>query len=55
MYRSIYLPLDNSAHSLKGVDIAIALAGATGAALTGSHVYAAKLHDRRFRQMEGVE
>jgi len=53
MYRSIYLPLDNSAHSLKGVEIAIALAGATGAALTGSHVYAAKLHDRRFRQMEG--
>ncbi|MDP2787430.1 MAG: universal stress protein [Pseudomonadota bacterium] len=53
MYRSIYLPLDNSAHSLKGVEIAIALATTTGAALTGSHVYAAKLHDRRFRQMEG--
>lgn len=53
MYRSIYLPLDNSAHSLRGVDIAIALARATGASLSGSHVYAAKLHDRRFRQMEG--
>jgi nucleotide-binding universal stress UspA family protein len=53
MYKSIYLPLDNSAHSLAGVDIAIALARTTGAALAGSHVYAAKLHDRRFRQMEG--
>ena len=53
MYQSIYLPLDNSAHSLAGVDIAIALARQTGAQLTGSHVYAAKLHDRRFRQMEG--
>jgi len=53
MYKSIYLPLDNSAHSLRGVDLAIALAKAVGASLTGSHVYAAKLHDRRFRQMEG--
>ena len=53
MYQSIYLPLDTSAHSLAGVDIAIALARQTGAQLTGSHVYAAKLHDRRFRQMEG--
>lgn len=52
-YTSIYLPLDNSAHSLRGVDLAIALAKAGGASLTGSHVYAAKLHDRRFRQMEG--
>lgn len=53
MYKSIYLPLDNSAHSLRGVDLAVALAKETGAALAGSHVYAAKLHDRRFRQMEG--
>lgn len=53
MYSSLYLPLDNSAHSLAGVDIAIALAQSGGAKLTGSHVYAAKLHDRRFRQMEG--
>ena len=53
MYRSIYLPLDNSAYSLAGVDLALILAKTTGAELTGSHVYAAKLHDRRFRQMEG--
>lgn len=53
MYTSIYLPLDNSAHSLAGVEVALALARQTGAKLTGCHVYAAKLHDRRFRQMEG--
>jgi len=53
MYQSIYLPLDNSAHALAGLDLAIVLARETGARLTGSHVYAAKLHDRRFRQMEG--
>jgi nucleotide-binding universal stress UspA family protein len=53
MYRSLYVPLDNSAHSLAGLDLAIALAKSSGARLTGSHVYAAKLHDRRFRQMEG--
>ncbi len=53
MYRSIYVPLDNSPLSLAGLDTAIELAGWTGALLTGSHVYAARLHDRRFRQMEG--
>jgi nucleotide-binding universal stress UspA family protein len=53
MIRSIYLPLDNSPLSLAGVDLAIGIAQRTGALLTGSHVYAAKLHDRRFRQMEG--
>ncbi|MBI2314024.1 MAG: universal stress protein [Betaproteobacteria bacterium] len=52
MYRSIYVPVDNSPHSLAGLDIAIAIANKTGAPLTGSHVYAARLHDRRFRQME---
>lgn len=53
MYRSIYLPLDNSPLSLAGTDLAIQLAARSGALLTGSHVYAASLHDRRFRQMEG--
>lgn len=52
-YKHIYLPLDNSVHSLLGVDLAIAYAQMHGSELTGSHVYAAKLHDRRFRQMEG--
>ncbi|MFQ5606216.1 MAG: universal stress protein, partial [bacterium] len=34
------------------MDFSIALAKATGARLIGSHVYAAKLHDMRFKQME---
>jgi nucleotide-binding universal stress UspA family protein len=53
VFHSIYVPLDNSAHSLCALDLAIQIARASGATLTGSHVYAAKLHDRRFRQMEG--
>ncbi len=52
-YRSIYVPFDNSAHALRATDIAVAIAERAGACLTGSHVYAAMLHDRRFRQMEG--
>ena len=52
MYRSIYIPFDNSGHSLLALDAGIAIAQRTGACITGSHVYAACLHDRRFRQME---
>ncbi len=52
MYRSIYIPFDNSGHAQRAVDVGIAIAQRTGACITGSHVYAARLHDRRFRQME---
>mgnify|MGYP001596638367 CR=1 FL=1 len=51
-YQSIYIPFDNSPHARRGLDLGIAIARATGARVTGSHVYAAGLHDRRFRQME---
>jgi len=51
-YKSIYVPFDNSAHALRAVDLGIAIARQSGACITGSHVYAAGLHDRRFRQME---
>jgi len=51
-YQSIYIPFDNSAHARRGLDLGIAIARETGASITGSHVYAAGLHDRRFRQME---
>jgi len=51
-YKSIYIPFDNSAHALRGLDLGVAIARKTGARITGSHVYAAGLHDRRFRQME---
>ena len=52
MYRHIYVPVDNSEHSNAAVELAVALGKAFGADLVGSHVYAAKMHDYRFRQME---
>jgi nucleotide-binding universal stress UspA family protein len=52
MYRRIFVPVDNSEHSNRCVDIGVAWAGAFGATLVGSHVYAAKMHDYRFKQME---
>ncbi|OGA78369.1 MAG: hypothetical protein A3G81_04910 [Betaproteobacteria bacterium RIFCSPLOWO2_12_FULL_65_14] len=53
MYRSIYVPFDNSAHALRAAEIALAIAAKGGGELTASHVHAASLHERRFRQMEG--
>jgi nucleotide-binding universal stress UspA family protein/ribosomal protein L37E len=52
MYEKIYVPVDNSDHSDAAIEIAVALAGATGARVIGCHVYAARMHDVRFRQME---
>ncbi len=52
MYKSIYVPVDNSDHSNRAVACSIALGKAYAAKLVGCHVYAAKLHDYRFRQME---
>lgn len=54
LHRRILLALDSSDHSNTATQIASELAQlAEGAVITGSHVYAARLHDRRFRQMEG--
>jgi nucleotide-binding universal stress UspA family protein len=52
MYKSIYVPVDNSDHSNRAVVCSLALGKAFSAKLVGCHVYAAKLHDYRFRQME---
>ncbi|MFN2466215.1 MAG: universal stress protein [Candidatus Dormibacteria bacterium] len=52
MFREIYVPVDNSEHSNAAIEVAVALAGSTGARLTGCHVYAARMHDVRFKQME---
>jgi nucleotide-binding universal stress UspA family protein len=52
MYKSIYVPVDNSEHSNRAVSCAVDLGKAFSAKLVGCHVYAAKLHDYRFRQME---
>ncbi len=52
MYRHIYVPMDNSDHSNRAIDLAVELGKAFSARLTGCHVYAARLHDYRFKQME---
>jgi nucleotide-binding universal stress UspA family protein len=52
MYRRIFVPVDNSEHSNRCVDIGVTWAKAFGATLVGGHVYAAKMHDYRFKQME---
>ncbi|MEA3302649.1 MAG: universal stress protein [Pseudomonadota bacterium] len=52
-YESILLAVDSSDHSNQGVLEAVALASLFDSELTAAHVYAAKLHDMRFRQMEG--
>src|SRR5687767_15819689 len=52
MYKSIYVPVDNSDHSNRAVACSVALGKAFSANRVGCHAYAAKLHDYRFRQME---
>ncbi|MFB3817133.1 MAG: universal stress protein [Candidatus Methylomirabilales bacterium] len=52
MYKRIYVPVDNSEHSNAAVELAVAIGKAFGSTLVGSHVYAARMHDYRFRQME---
>ena len=52
MYEKIYVPLDNSDHSNAAIAVAVKLAGVTQAKLVGSHIYAARMHDVRFKQME---
>ncbi len=52
-YDSILLAVDSSDHSNRSITEAVNLAGIWNSALTAAHVYAAKLHDVRFRQMEG--
>ncbi|MDH5579776.1 MAG: universal stress protein, partial [Betaproteobacteria bacterium] len=52
-YRELLLAVDSSDHANRGVQDGVALARAWGAGVTATHVYAARLHDLRFRQMEG--
>ncbi|MGC2049664.1 MAG: universal stress protein [Gallionella sp.] len=54
LHQRILVALDSSDHANAAMRSAAELAGLVeGSAITGSHVYAAKLHDMRFRQMEG--
>ena len=52
-YKHVLLAVDSSDHSNRSLLDAMKLASLWSANITGAHVYAAKLHDLRFRQMEG--
>jgi len=52
MYKHLLVCLDNSDHSNSAVSLSVAIASASGACLTGCHVYAARLHNARFLEME---
>ncbi len=52
MYENIYIPVDNSDYSNYAINIGVSIADKMGAQATGSHVYSAKLHDKRFKDME---
>jgi nucleotide-binding universal stress UspA family protein len=53
LYKNILVALDSSDHANRGIAEAAALAALCNGNITGTHVYAAKMHDTRFRQMEG--
>jgi nucleotide-binding universal stress UspA family protein len=52
LYGELLVPVDNSPLSSVAVDRAIEISRATSARVTATHVYAARLHDIRFRQLE---
>lgn len=52
-YRSILIAADSSDHSNQAVAEGVGLASLLQSKVTGTHAYAAKMHDLRFRQMEG--
>jgi len=52
-YGSILVAADSSDHANRAVAETADIASLWNAAVTGTHVYAAKMHDVRFRQMEG--
>ncbi|MCH8134484.1 MAG: universal stress protein [Proteobacteria bacterium] len=53
LYEHILVALDSSDHANRGMAEAVALSVLCEGSITGTHIYAAKMHDMRFRQMEG--
>ncbi|MEO5363790.1 MAG: universal stress protein [Magnetococcus sp. DMHC-8] len=54
LYRRVLVALDSSPYAGRALTQGVAVASLTeGAVITGLHAFAAKLHDLRFRQMEG--
>jgi len=54
LHQRILVALDSSDHANAAMQSAVAFASLENeSVITGSHVYAAKMHDMRFRQMEG--
>jgi len=51
--KRLLVALDASEHANRGLDEAIRLAKDADGWVTGIHAYAAQLHDRRFKMMEG--
>ena len=51
--KRILVALDQSDFANHAVHECVRLAATSGGTITGVHAYAAKLHDRRFKQMEG--
>ena len=52
VYRKAVIPTDNSELCHAGIDWGVEFARKWGTVLVGNHVYAARLHDDRFRQLE---
>ncbi|HEX6306625.1 MAG TPA: universal stress protein [Longimicrobiales bacterium] len=52
LYREILVPVDNSPLAAAALDRAIELCRRSSGRVTATHVYAARLHDIRFRQLE---
>ena len=52
-YGELLLALDSSDHANRALADGVALAARWDARVTAVHVYGAKMHDLRFRQMEG--
>ncbi len=52
MYKTIYVPVDNSDYSNQAIAAAVELGSKFDSTMVGCHVYAASMHDYRFKQME---